>query len=48
VGPKRKMKLLKKFGSVKKIKESSIQEIQDVVKNQDLAREIKEYLEQNM
>jgi len=48
VGPKRKMQLLKKFGSVKVIRNSSIQEIQDVVKNKDLARAIKEYLAQNM
>ncbi len=48
VGPKRKMTLLKQFGSVKKIKESSVEEIQAVVKNQELAKEIKDFLEQNM
>lgn len=48
VGPKRKMKLLKKFGSVKRIKEAQVSEIQEIVKNQELAKEIKEFLEQNM
>ncbi|HPF16348.1 MAG TPA: excinuclease ABC subunit UvrC [Thermotogota bacterium] len=48
VGPKRKMMLLKQFGSVKKIKESSVEEIQAVVNNQELAKEIKEFLEQNL
>ncbi|MFP4461670.1 MAG: helix-hairpin-helix domain-containing protein, partial [Thermotogota bacterium] len=48
VGPKRKMKLLKQFGSVKRIKESSVHEIKSVVKNQELAQEIKDFLEQNM
>jgi ERCC4-type nuclease len=42
------MKLLKKFGSVKRIKEAQVSEIQEIVKNQELAKEIKEFLEQNM
>jgi len=47
VGQKRKMKLLKRFGSVKKIKEAGIDEIQDVVRSQKTSVLIKEYLQQN-
>jgi len=48
VGAKRKMNLLKKFGSVKSIQKAKLEEIVEVVKNRDLAHQIKEFLEQNL
>ncbi|MFG6318491.1 MAG: excinuclease ABC subunit C, partial [Clostridia bacterium] len=46
IGEKKRTLLLKKFGSVKKIKEASIEEISEIKGiNVDLAKKIKEELE---
>ena len=45
IGPKKKIDLLKKFGSVEKIKKASVEEIVEVKGfNESLAERIKEYL----
>jgi len=44
VGPKRKKALLKKFGSVKRIKKASVDEIKKIVKSEKIALLIKERL----
>ncbi len=41
VGPKRRKALLEKFGSLDKIKKASFKEINDVVKNREVAKKIK-------
>ena len=46
IGTKRRNELLKKFSSLKKIKEASIQELSKIIPN-DIAIELKEYLESN-
>ena len=46
VGPKRKEKLLKEFGSVDAIRKASIDDIQEVIKNQSLAKAIHKYFKQ--
>ena len=49
IGESKKTSLLKKFGSVEKIKKASLQEISEVKGiNLKLAKEIKEYLEKNI
>ena len=45
IGSVRRKNLLKKFGSLKKMKEASIDELSDVVGN-DLAIKLKEYLDE--
>jgi excinuclease ABC subunit C len=48
VGAKRKMQLLKRFGSVKEIRNASIEEIKEIIRNEELAIQIKQFLEQNL
>ena len=43
IGEVRKKELLKKFGSLKKIKEANIEELKEVV-GQEVAKDLKEYL----
>ena len=47
IGAKRRTELLKKFSSLKKIKEASIEELSEVIP-EDVARELKNYLEENI
>ena len=47
IGAKRRTELLKKFSSLKKIKEASIEELSEVIP-EDVARELKNYLEKNI
>ncbi|HOO31982.1 MAG TPA: excinuclease ABC subunit UvrC [Thermotogota bacterium] len=48
VGSKRKMQLLKTFGSVKEIRNATVEEIKEIVRNEELAVQIKQFLEQNL
>ena len=46
IGTKRRIELLKKFSSLKKIKDASIEELSSVIP-EDVAKELKEYLNNN-
>ncbi len=46
IGPKRRKELLKKFSSVKKIKEASIEELEEILPNK-VANELKDFLDKN-
>ena len=46
IGTKRRQELLKKFTSLKKIKEASIKELSSIIP-EDVAKELKEYLNNN-
>ena len=47
IGEKRRKELLKKFSSLKKIKEASIEELSEILPN-DVSIELKKYLEENI
>lgn len=47
IGPKRKEKLLREFGSVEKIKAATVEELSPVVGNQELAAKVLEHLQKN-
>ena len=47
IGEKRRKELIKKFGSAKKIKEASVQEIAEIVPL-NVAENLKKYLDKNL
>ncbi len=46
IGEVRKKELLKKLGSLKRIKEASLEELEDILNNKEIASNLKSYLEE--
>ena len=44
IGPKRRKELIKKFGSVKKMKEATVEDLEEILPN-DVAKKLKKYLD---